>query len=137
MIGLFKKNPAVEMSPENISEELQNLQKQILKICDCQTMLLIFRGQLFRLREQNADRRQVDDVLKKISRYEKDFSELEKLTRRYAALNKKFHELNGDPLPEAKPYLPPPVKPVIKERIINLKYRIKMSDRMRKEGLTV
>jgi len=121
---MFKrKNPAVEQTPENISEELQNLQKQILKICDCQTMLLIFRGQLFRLREANAARRQVDDVLKKISRYEKDFQELEKLTRRYAELNKKFHELNGDPLPEARPYPAPNMSVKREPRTINLKWR--------------
>lgn len=126
MISLFRKNPAVEMSPENISEELQNLQKQILKICDCQTMLLIFRGQLFRLRESGADRREINDVLKKISKYEKDFQELEKLTRRYTELNKKFHIMNGDPLPEPRPYSPPDMRPKREPRTINLKWRKKI-----------
>jgi len=140
MISLFRKkteSPAVEQTPEDISVELRELQKQILQICDCRFKLTLFNGQLFRLRESRADRRQIDDVLKKISKYEKQFSEYEKLTRRYAELNRKFAELNGEEIKEPKPYPAPPVKPQIRERIINLKYRIKMSDRMRKEGLTI
>jgi len=124
------ESPAVEQTPEDISVELRELQKQILQICDCRFKLTLFNGQLFRLREIKADRRKIDDVLKKISKYEKQFSEYQKLTARYAELNKKFHELNGDPLPEAKPYPAPPVKPQIRERVINLKYRVKMSQNM-------
>lgn len=127
MISLFKKNPPVQMSPEEIREELKNLQKQILQICDCRFKLTLFNGQLFRLREINADRREINDVLKKISRYEKDFQELEKLTARYAILNRKFAELNGEEITEAKPYPAPDMRPKREPRIIDLKWRVKMS----------
>lgn len=131
MISLFRKNPVVDISPDELKVELQELQKQILKVCDCKTMLLIFRGQLFRLREINADRREIKAVLEKISRYEKQYQEYQKLTARYMELNKKFHIMNGDPLPEVKPNPAPQVKTQIKEpRIINLKWRVKMSQNM-------
>ena len=123
MISFFRKNPAVEMSPENISEELQNLQKQILKISDCKFKVLIFRGQLFRLRESGADRREINDVLKKISKYEKDFQELEKLTARYTELNRKFAEMNGEEIKEPKPYPAPNMSVKREPRTINLKWR--------------
>jgi hypothetical protein len=123
MISLFRKSPAVEMSPEELKAELENLRSEILKISDCKFKVLIFRGQLFRLRESGADRREINDVLKKISRYEKDLQELEKLTARYAELNKKFHIMNGDPLPEPRPYSPPDMRPKREPRTINLKWR--------------
>lgn len=135
---MFKrKNPAVEMSPEELKAEIIKTQADILKVCDCRTMLNLYRGQLFRLQQAKAPRRQINAVFEKINLWEKRFTEYQRLTSHYAELNKMLAELNGEEIPEVKPYPAPPVKPVIKERIINLKYRVKMSDQMRKEGLTV